>query len=59
VGRGLGTLLLTRAVEEAWALGTSRVWLHTSTLDHPAALPNYLKRGFKQVRTEVYQTTIP
>jgi hypothetical protein len=35
------------------------VWLHTSTLDHPAALPNYLKRGFKQVRTEVYQTTIP
>lgn len=59
VGRGLGTLLLTRAVEEAWALGTNRVWLHTCTLDHPAALPNYLKRGFKQVRTEMYQSTIP
>jgi hypothetical protein len=23
------------------------VWLHTSTLDHPNALPNYQKRGFR------------
>jgi GNAT superfamily N-acetyltransferase len=59
IGRGLGTLLLTRAVEEAWKLRPSRVWLHTCTLDHPAALPNYLKRGFRPTHTEVYQTTIP
>ena len=59
VGRGLGKYLLTRAVEEAWALHPNRVWLHTCTLDHPSALPNYLKRGFQPVRTEVYQTEIP
>jgi GNAT superfamily N-acetyltransferase len=58
VGRGLGKFLLTRAVEEAWALGTSRVWLHTCTLDHPGALPNYLKRGFRKTREEVYQAII-
>jgi hypothetical protein len=27
------------------------VWLHTCTLDSPAALPNYLARGFEVVRT--------
>ena len=54
IGRGWGKYLLTRATQEAWALGPSRVWLHTCTLDHPSALPNYLKRGFRPVRTEVY-----
>ncbi|MBI4420908.1 MAG: GNAT family N-acetyltransferase [Gemmatimonadetes bacterium] len=54
VGRGLGKYLLTVAVERAWELGTSRVWLHTCTLDHPAALPNYLKRGFRAFKTETY-----
>jgi GNAT superfamily N-acetyltransferase len=54
VGRGWGKYLLTRAVESAWELGADRVWLHTCTLDHPAALPNYLKRGFRPVREEVY-----
>lgn len=58
VGRGLGKFLLTRAVEEAWALRPPRVWLHTCTLDHPGALPNYLKRGFRPVREETFQTTV-
>jgi GNAT superfamily N-acetyltransferase len=55
IGRGWGKYLLTRAVESAWQLGTDRVWLHTCTLDHPAALPNYVKRGFRPVRKEVYE----
>jgi GNAT superfamily N-acetyltransferase len=54
IGRGWGKHLLTRAVQSAWQLGADRVWLHTCTLDHPAALPNYLKRGFRPVREEVY-----
>jgi GNAT superfamily N-acetyltransferase len=54
VGKGLGKYLLVRAIEEAWALTPARVWLHTCTLDHPAALPNYLSRGFKVTRTEKY-----
>src|SRR5688572_16232734 len=59
VGRGWGGYLLTRAVETAWALRPDRVWLHTCTLDHPAALPNYLRRGFRPVREEVYFTEFP
>jgi ribosomal protein S18 acetylase RimI-like enzyme len=55
IGRGWGKYLLTEAVTAAWRLRPSRVWLHTCTLDHPAALPNYLKRGFRAVREEVYE----
>jgi GNAT superfamily N-acetyltransferase len=59
VGRGWGGYLLARAVETAWASRPERVWLHTCTLDHPAALPNYLKRGFRPVREEVYTAELP
>jgi GNAT superfamily N-acetyltransferase len=48
IGKGYGAAMLTRAVEEAWALGTESVWLHTCTLDSPRALPNYEARGFKK-----------
>ncbi|MPZ89712.1 MAG: hypothetical protein GEU81_16980, partial [Nitriliruptorales bacterium] len=50
--RGLGGHALTLAVRAAWGMtpaGASRVrriWLHTSTSDHPHALPNYQNRGF-------------
>jgi GNAT superfamily N-acetyltransferase len=47
VGRGLGKRLLDAAVRRAWALGPRRVWLHTCSLDGPAALPNYQARGFE------------
>ena len=59
VGGGLGKYLMSRAIEEAWALRPTRVWLHTCTLDHPAALPNYIKHGFRQTREEEYQVTLP
>ncbi len=45
IGKGLGGALLTRAIEAAWQLDPTRVWVHTCTLDHPAALANYLSRG--------------
>lgn len=54
LGRGLGKHLLTCAAEQAWTDGANRVWLHTCTLDDPAALPNYLKRGFRPFKTEKY-----
>ena len=56
--RGLGKLMLTAAAERAWEQGTSRVWLHTCTLDDPAALPNYVKRGFSPYKDEVYTVEI-
>ena len=59
VGRGWGGHLLTLAAREAWALRPERVWLHTCTLDHPAALPNYLKRGFRPVREETCAAEVP
>jgi GNAT superfamily N-acetyltransferase len=58
IGRGLGKYLLTQAAAAAWSGSPTRVWLHTCTLDDPAALPNYLKRGFKPFRQETYLTTI-
>lgn len=54
IGRGLGKHLLTCAIEQAWTEGANRVWLHTCTLDDPAAMPNYLKRGFRPFKTEQY-----
>ncbi len=54
-GRGFGKHLLSSAVRDAWALAPRRVWLHTCTLDHPNALPNYLARGFAPYRTETYE----
>jgi ribosomal protein S18 acetylase RimI-like enzyme len=56
IGRALGKHLLTLAVEHAWRERPSRVWLHTSSLDHPHALGNYMKRGFRIVRVEQYET---
>jgi GNAT superfamily N-acetyltransferase len=58
IGRGLGKYLLTRAVEQSWAEGANRVWLHTCTLDDPAALPNYLKRGFQPFKSEKYSVEL-
>ena len=57
-GRGLGGHLLSQAVQRAWEAGAGRVWVHTNTLDHPFALPNYVKRGFSVYKTEQYVVTI-
>lgn len=47
IGRGLGGLLLTDALQRAWAWDARRVWVHTCSLDHPAALKNYQARGMQ------------
>ncbi|MEO7275049.1 MAG: GNAT family N-acetyltransferase [Vicinamibacterales bacterium] len=54
IGRGLGAHLLTEAVGTAWTFAPNRVWLHTCTFDHPAAVPNYISRGFTPFKTEEY-----
>ena len=46
IGQGLGEYLLNHALRAAWKHSPRRVWVHTCDLDHPAALPNYLKAGF-------------
>jgi hypothetical protein len=34
------------ALAAAWRPDTKRVWLHTCTFDHPAAIPFYRRAGF-------------
>jgi GNAT superfamily N-acetyltransferase len=58
LGRGLGKYLLSEAALAGWALEPKRVWLHTCTLDDPAALPNYRARGFREFKTETYGTEL-
>jgi GNAT superfamily N-acetyltransferase len=58
VGHGFGGHLLTLATQLAWEARlpddppNRRVWLHTSSLDHPHAIPNYERRGFRVFRSE-------
>jgi GNAT superfamily N-acetyltransferase len=47
-GRGLGGALLAAVTGDAWERGAQRVWLHTCSLDSPAALPAYERRGFRR-----------
>ncbi len=58
-GRGLGGHLLSCAIERAWETGADRVLVNTCTLDHPAALPNYLARGFEVVRKRTELRVLP
>ena len=51
-GRGAGGALLAAATADAWERGAARVWLHTCSLDSPAALPSYERRGFRRYREE-------
>ena len=46
-GRGLGPWLLATALDGEWRVKPSRIWLHTDTWDHPAAIPVYLRAGFR------------
>ncbi len=46
-GRGLGSLLLGMALQQEWSSGPQRIWLHTDTWDHPAAIHVYERAGLR------------
>lgn len=52
-GKGHGRWLMAEALARAWTPGVGRVWLHTCTLDHPAALRFYQREGFRPIRRTV------
>jgi prephenate dehydrogenase/GNAT superfamily N-acetyltransferase len=54
IGRRVGRPFLDAVLARAWDRGTTRVWVHTCTLDHPRALANYTAGGFRVVREEAY-----
>ena len=52
-GRGHGGWLMAEAMARCWRPGVTRVWVHTCTLDHPAALGFYRKQGFVAVKRTI------
>ena len=58
-GRGLGTWLLDCTIYTAWQREPKRLWIHTCTLDHPAALRLYQRAGFEPYKQETGQIADP
>ena len=52
-GKGHGRWLLAEAVRRAWRDGVTRVYVHTCSLDHPAALSAYRRAGFTPYRRAI------
>ena len=52
-GNKLGGYLLSEAIKQSFSLGSSRTWVHTSSLDHKNALKNYVARGMKIFKSEI------
>lgn len=52
-GQGAGRWLMQHALELAWRHRPRRFWVHTCTLDHPGALPFYIRSGFRPYRRAV------
>ncbi len=59
VGHGLGMGFLHHAIFAAWQRGCSALTVNTCTADHPRALPNYEKAGFRRLRTIAEEWPVP
>ncbi len=59
LGKGLGGMLLSHAVDSARNCKAERIWLHTCTNDSDAALGNYIARGFRIFREEEGYEDVP
>src|SRR5690606_10582374 len=46
LGTGAARLMMNRALADAFGPGIGRVWVHTCTFDHPAAVHFYRRAGF-------------
>ena len=53
IGSGAGRWLMNRALELAWSRPIARLWLHTCTHDHPAAVAFYQRSGFRAFRRQI------
>jgi hypothetical protein len=51
--RRAGRWLMNRALEFSWSRPIARVWVHTCTFDHPAALAFYQRSGFRAFRRQI------
>lgn len=53
IGTGAGRWLMEQALDLAWGQGIDRLHVHTCTLDSAAALPFYMRSGFRAYRRQV------
>ena len=53
-GKKLGGYLLSEAIKKSFSIGSERTWVHTCSLDHKNALENYLSRGMKIFKSEIF-----
>jgi GNAT superfamily N-acetyltransferase len=59
IGRGIGTRALDCALRRAWDLEPARVWVHTCSLDGPAALRTYQGRGLEIYEERIDDVLLP
>jgi GNAT superfamily N-acetyltransferase len=59
IGQGLGKYFLAWTIAQAWSYQPKGLWVHTCDLDHPAALPNYVKARFEPYREEIVDQVVP
>jgi len=52
-GKKFGSFLLEHFIKESLRLKPKRLWVHTCSLDHKHALPNYKSKGFKVFKEEI------
>lgn len=53
IGTGAGRFLMNAAVRRAFAHPIRRLFVHTCTLDSPAALPFYMRSGFRAYKLAI------
>jgi GNAT superfamily N-acetyltransferase len=53
IGGGAARWMMNRAIERAWSQPIRRFWVHTCTLDHPAAPAFYMRSGFRPFRRQI------
>ena len=53
VGKGVGRWLMNRAIDFAWKHPIEHFFVQTCTLDHPSALPFYIRSGFVPYKRKI------
>ena len=57
-GKGLGRVFLNWTIAEAWRSRPGKILLNTCEIDHPGALPIYMKAGFKILEERIEKQAI-
>ena len=53
IGTGAGRFMMDEAIRLAWSTPIERFFVHTCTLDHPSAVPFYIRAGFNPYKRAI------